>query len=180
MIQFVANCIGKYKRNFTKQEGSTGKFSVFNEQASFTKRYNCSHKVLKVIVTISANGKSKQVVSIIDTGCTNTSIPHSVIEFLALIPSGHQKMSAVNKSYVCNFYICSMIIEGQIQIDNAVLMELPQLESESETETPTANEEMILGMDILSKCDFAITNQNGNTEFSMAYPSKRNIDFTKE
>ena len=27
-----------------------------------------------------------------------------------------------------------MIIEDQIQIDNAVLMELPQLESESETE----------------------------------------------
>ena len=61
-------------------------------------------------------------------------------------------MNAVNKSYVCNFYICNMIIEDQIQLNDVMVVGLPQLESEDETETPTANEQMILGMDILSKC----------------------------
>lgn len=88
----------------------------------------------------------------IDTGCTNTSIPYNVVKFLDLVPSGYQKMNAVNKSYVCNFYICNMIIEDQIQLNDVMVVGLPQLESEDETETPTANEQMILGMDILSKC----------------------------
>lgn len=179
MIRSVVNCINKCMQKLAKQENTIEDFPT-DKQSSFTKRYNCSHNVLKVIVTIVANGKSKQVIAMIDTGCTNTSIPHNVVEFLGLVPSGFQKMNAVNKSYVCNFYICNMIIEDQIQINDVIVVGLPQLESADETETPTANEQMILGMDILSKCDFAITNKNEGTEFTIAYPSKRNLDFTKE
>ena len=35
-------------------------------------------------------------------------------------------------------------------------------------------------MDILNKCDLAITNSNGNTKITIEMPSKRNLDFTKE
>lgn len=78
------------------------------------------------------------------------------------------------------FLSSNIIIEDQIQLNDVMVVGLPQLESEDETETPTANEQMILGMDILSKCDFAITNKNDGTEFTIAYPSKRSLDFTKE
>lgn len=180
MIQFVVNCINKRMQKLTKRRNSIEDFPTFDKQSSFTKRYNCSHNVLKVIVTIAANGKSKQVIAMVDTGCTNTSIPYNIVEFLDLVPSGCHKMNAVNKSYICNFYICNMIIEDQIQLNNVMVVGLPQLESEDETETLTANEQMILGMDILSKCDFAVTNKNNSTEFTIAYPSKHNLDFTKE
>ena len=180
MIRSVVNCINKYMQKLTKQENTIEDFSSSDKQSSFTKRYNCPHNVLKVIVTIVANEKSKQVIAMIDTGCTNTSIPYNVVKFLDLVSSGYQKMNAVNKSYVCNFYICNMIIEDQIQLNDVMVVGLPQLESEDETETPTANEQMILGMDILSKCDFAITNKNDGTEFTIAYPSKRSLDLTNE
>ena len=40
--------------------------------------------------------------------------------------------------------------------------------------------DVIIGMDILSKCDFAITSASGHMVLTMEYPSKRNLDFTKE
>lgn len=175
-IQSVVNYIGKHIQQFVNKRDK----AFAREQQSFTKRYSSPHIILKTIVTVTANGKSKQVVAIIDTGCTNTSIPTSIVKALDLIPCGTQKMNAVNKSYICNYYVCDILIEDQIQIDNAVLMGLPILLDENEKEVSTANEELVLGMDILSKCDFAITNRNNCTKFTLAYPSKRDLDFTKE
>lgn len=43
----------------------------------------------------------------------------------------------------------------------------------------TDNFEIIIGMDVISKGDFAITNQNGITTFSFRLPSSTTIDFTK-
>jgi hypothetical protein len=40
--------------------------------------------------------------------------------------------------------------------------------------------EMILGMDAITQMDFAITNGNGQTQFSFAIPPRKDkIDFTK-
>lgn len=39
--------------------------------------------------------------------------------------------------------------------------------------------EVLIGMDIISKCDFAITNQDSKTTFSFQTPSSTTIDFKK-
>ena len=39
--------------------------------------------------------------------------------------------------------------------------------------------DLVIGIEILSKGDLAITNYNGKTELSFRYPSKGKIDFTE-
>jgi hypothetical protein len=37
--------------------------------------------------------------------------------------------------------------------------------------------DVLIGMDLINKGDFALTHQNGNTVFSFRYPSSTTIDF---
>ena len=39
---------------------------------------------------------------------------------------------------------------------------------------------MLIGMDIISKGDFAVSNFDGNTVFTFRYPSNSEINFVKE
>lgn len=39
--------------------------------------------------------------------------------------------------------------------------------------------DILLGMDVINQCDFAITNQNGKTTFSFQSPSSTTIDFSE-
>lgn len=39
---------------------------------------------------------------------------------------------------------------------------------------------ILIGMDIISTGDFAITHPNGKTKMTFSFPSSRNIDFVKE
>ncbi len=40
--------------------------------------------------------------------------------------------------------------------------------------------DVLIGMDIISKGDFAVTHPNGNTQFTFRFPSQANIDFAVE
>ena len=40
--------------------------------------------------------------------------------------------------------------------------------------------DVLIGMDIIGKGDFAVTHPNGNTKFSFRMPSQADIDFVKE
>ena len=40
--------------------------------------------------------------------------------------------------------------------------------------------DMLIGMDVISLCDFAITNVGKETKFSFQIPSTVDIDFSKE
>ena len=45
------------------------------------------------------------------------------------------------------------------------------------TEIDSEDYDMVIGMDVISKGDFAITNKNEKTTFSFRIPSKEEIDF---
>jgi hypothetical protein len=48
------------------------------------------------------------------------------------------------------------------------------------TLAPLADAQMLIGMDIISQGDFAVTNLNGKTVFTYRYPSIKTIDYAKE
>jgi len=48
------------------------------------------------------------------------------------------------------------------------------------TQADMGNVNVLIGMDIISRGDFAITNLNGETCFSFRFPSKERIDFLSE
>jgi len=40
--------------------------------------------------------------------------------------------------------------------------------------------DLLVGMNIVNRGDFAVTNKNGDTKFSFRYPSETHIDFVEE
>jgi hypothetical protein len=48
------------------------------------------------------------------------------------------------------------------------------------TESELTGMDVLIGMDIISSGDFAVTASQGKTKFSFQYPSTHDIDFAKE
>ena len=40
--------------------------------------------------------------------------------------------------------------------------------------------DVLIGMDIISKGDFAVSNYNGKTQFSFRLPSQEDVDYKKD
>jgi uncharacterized protein YchJ len=48
------------------------------------------------------------------------------------------------------------------------------------TEGTISGGDVLIGMDIITRGDFAVTNSDGRTTFSYRWPSTKRIDFVKE
>lgn len=125
-----------------------------------------------VLVNVYANFTRKLVSGIIDTGCSHTCISEELAEKMSLISLGKVEYSMVGDAkqkvncYKANIMIDNTIPCGDIEVGSY--------------HKGDAFYDVIIGMDILSKCDFAITSASGHMVLTMEYPSKRNLDFTKE
>ena len=75
-----------------------------------------------------------------------------------------------NEKIVMNLYRIN------ISIDNTILFENIEVGSFIKGDR---FEDIIIGMDILSKSDFAVTSKNGWMKFTIEYPQKHDFDFTK-
>jgi len=74
-----------------------------------------------------------------------------------------------DKDVPSNIYLINIYLPNGIRIDSIHVLEgIP------------SGCDMLIGMDVISLSDFAITNLNGRTIFSFRMPSMTNIDFNKE
>lgn len=125
-----------------------------------------------VLVNVYARLTRKTVSGIIDTGCSHTCISKELAERMSLNPLGKVEYSLVGDArqkvdyYKVNIVIDNTILCGDIDVGSYC--------------KGNAFYDVIIGMDILSKCDFAITSASGHMVLTMEYPSRRNLDFTKE
>lgn len=125
-----------------------------------------------VLVNVYARFTRKLVSGIIDTGCSHTCISEELAEKMSLVSLGKVEYSMVgNVKQKVNHYKVNIVIDNTIPCGD--------IEAGS-YHKGDAFYDVIIGMDILSKCDFAITSASGHMVLTMEYPSKRNLDFTKE
>ena len=109
---------------------------------------------------------SDSFLAIWDTGATNTVISRTVIEALALIPTGVTMVNTshgIHQSYV---YLIDLKLPSNVRF--SVLRV---------TEGSIAGADVLLGMDILTQGDFVITNAEERTTFSFRVPPVKHIDF---
>jgi hypothetical protein len=109
-----------------------------------------------------------------DTGATNTVISPKVVQDLLVQPSGRVTVQAVGAggqvhefdtyTYLVNIYLPNHVVIVDVRA----------------SEGSVAGGDLLLGMDIISSGDFAITNHNGQTWWSFRVPSNEGIDFVKE
>lgn len=103
-----------------------------------------------------------------DTGAMSTVITPTLARKLELQSLGLVQMQHANGVSLVNTYMINLLLPNRIEIKTIYVME------GSMTDT-----DILIGMDIITLCDFAITNKDGKTVFSFDVPSTRRTDYTE-
>ncbi|MFA6992465.1 MAG: retropepsin-like aspartic protease, partial [Candidatus Gracilibacteria bacterium] len=111
----------------------------------------------------------KEYKAIWDTGATHSVITSKIVQDLNLKPVGMAIVHTANgqanqKQYMVNLYLPSQVMVGMLRV----------------TEAPLHEADVLIGMDIISKGDFCVTNFQGKTVLTFRMPSCGEIDFVKE
>ena len=150
---------------------------------SFTTTFDRITRVLKNEVHVSKafdpslapktlspeNFGAKKFVAIWDTGATGTVINQKVINECGLKPIGIAEVSTANDKRLSSVYFVSIFLPNRVFF--------PQLRV---TEGTISEADVLIGMDIITRGDFAVTNSDGRTTFSYRWPSTERIDFVEE
>lgn len=168
--------MGKGRKNIPRKQKS--KFPL---QPCFTAD---ADKILHALITpvkilgppqnLDPQGRSKreehgEYHAIWDTGASNTAITKRVVDECNLKPTGRTKVTTASEETEALTYFISLGLPHQVAIDNVRVAKLN-----------IKGADMLIGMDIITRGDFAITNKDGKTTFTFAMPSIRSIDFLKE
>lgn len=104
-----------------------------------------------------------------DTGAQGTVISANVAKKIGLIPMSMTRVHHANGEAVVNVYLVNVVLPNSVGFSNLKV-----------TEGILDGFDVLIGMDIITLGDFAITNVNNNTTFSFRIPSLNEIDFAKE
>ncbi|MBD5100950.1 MAG: hypothetical protein HDT29_06870 [Clostridiales bacterium] len=138
---------------------------------SFTTRYRGMSRVLMNKVAIESIGlnsinKEMKWEAIWDTGATSSVITKKVIQELNLKPVSVGKALTPQGEYYPYCYYIDLTLPNRVTVKNLLVME-----------GQPACCDILIGMDVISQGDFAVTNHNGKTTFSFRMPSMSEIDF---
>ena len=106
-----------------------------------------------------------------DTGATGTCVSRDVVQQLSLIPTGMMTVQTASGSEDVNTYVVNIVLSNNVRVEG-----VPVCDS-------AIGEQglgMLIGMDIITMGDFAVTNVNGKTVFSFRIPSVEKINYVNE
>ncbi len=109
-----------------------------------------------------------------DTGATSSMISQSVVDKCGLVPIGFTDVQhAQGTTKGVPVYIVNIGLPNRVEIPGVrvVLGLLP---------VKPQKIDVLIGMDIITQGDFAVTSPNGKTQFSFRVPSCADIDFVRE
>jgi len=122
----------------------------------------------------NAHGKERPKPSsykaIWDTGATGSVITSKVVQDLSLKATGVQQVQTSKGHYTANTYDINIILPNGVGF-----AQLEVIDGDIGGDC-----DVLIGMDIISQGDFAVTNKDGKTVFSYRVPSVAHIDFVKE
>ena len=128
---------------------------------SFTYTYNGISKYIVTDIEIGINGKTEKMEALWDTGATITFINENIINKYNLQSIGDGFTDTLSEDKVpTKKYRINLILSNNI--------EFPNIEVACR-DTRTCD--IIIGMDIISQGDFAISNFNGKTKMVFRMPS---------
>jgi len=104
-----------------------------------------------------------------DTGASGSVISEKVAFLLGLKFIGREIVYHVDGKSLVKTYGVNILLPNKIGFTALKV-----------TEGVLTGIDVLIGMDIISKGDFAITSLNGNTKFSFNVPSTHSIDFSKD
>lgn len=146
---------------------------------SFTQRYdglapmlitNCGVSVSFNPVTYKGSFPVfREYQALWDTGATGTVITRKVVDELGLTPIGLTNSYNANGQCVVNTYLINIGLPNGVGIHTLRV-----------TEGILNGFDVLIGMDVISRGDFAVTCKNGKTVFSFQMPSTHETDYVDE
>lgn len=116
----------------------------------------------------------KEYRAIWDTGATGTVITPNVVTGLGLQPSGKVTVQGVGQAGTPAQHLCDTYLVNIYLPNNVVIVGVRA------SENSLADCDVLIGMDIISHGDFAITNHNDKTTWTFRTPPCEEIDFVQE
>lgn len=101
-----------------------------------------------------------------DTGATHSAISEKVVRVLGLKPLRQERVLTVAGERWANVYLVNLYLPNRVGI-----IGLPV------TDAVLTDEDVLIGMDVISLGDFSISNTEGQTCLSFQYPAQLRIDF---
>lgn len=136
--------------------------------AAFTKK---EHGIVdRLITTISVASEDKTIDTIAqwDTGASGTCISEEVANSLGLTSIGRRNILTPSGGDIVEVYLVDIILPNNVTIKDATVIG---------TRIGDQGIGALIGLDIISRGDFAITTNGGVTTFSFVIPSMSRIDF---
>lgn len=115
------------------------------------------------------NCGAREYVAVWDTGATGTAVSQKIIDECGLKPIGVVEVHTANEKRLSQVYLASIFLP------NHVLFPFLRV-----NEATIKDADVLVGMDIITRGDFAVTNSDGRTTFSYRWPSIERIDFVKQ
>ena len=148
------------------------------EQRAFTRKADGLVREIKTEAGIFAVASSEVVIpknivsfqAIWDTGATNTAIASSVVQKLELKPITFAKVGTGGGEVNAPVYLVNIVLPNNVIVQNVQVTELKDLN----------NCDALIGMDVISQGDFAITHLDGKACFTFRMPPFTHIDFVPE
>ena len=106
-----------------------------------------------------------------DTGANCSIVTENVVKRLKMIPVDLIKVFGIRSSTFEKVYGIDVYLSNNINFPEIKVSECKELPGDFD---------ILIGMDIISKGDFAVSNFNGKTVFTFRVPSKETIDFEEE
>lgn len=136
----------------------------------FTEKYKTIQRKLINSAVIEFNGNYLPAKAQWDTGATGTCISKQVVAKLGLQPTGMINVQTPSGIGTMNKYMVNLTLNNELTI-----LDFPVMDSEIGSQ----GIDVLIGMDIISIGDFAVSNFEGRTQFSFRIPSQEHIEFRR-
>ena len=121
----------------------------------------------------NANGKEEppyeQFQAIWDTGATGSAITQEVVDRLQVKPIGMAQVGHANGHTNAEVYLINVKLPNEVAFVGI-----------RATKLKLTDTDMLIGMDVITMGDFAITNVSGKTAYSFRVPSIECIDYVEQ
>lgn len=138
---------------------------------AFTTVYPKNVSKLHTEVILHANGSALKCLALWDTGATNSAIAHRVSADLGMIPCGIVNVFTPSGAAHYNTYVVDLELNNGPIISDLVV---------SDSEISKQGIDILIGMDVISQGDFAVSNAHGHTVFTFRIPAQETVDFVKK
>ena len=119
-------------------------------------------------VTIIYEEKSVEVDALWDTGASCSCVSHDVVDSLGLISIGKRNITTPSGKKTYDTFNVNVALPNHLLCEDVIV---------NDSEIGDQGLGMLVGMDIITRGDFCVSNFNGKTSFTFRVPSQERTDY---